>query len=124
MAKKLAFQQLLAEGATVQGNEGLINPFARVMDRLRKDVFTRTRFAQQEDRSLRWSYFPGQDDRFGDQRAMSQDRVEGIPFADLLFELTHPFLQLHLLQRTRKQRKNLVVVIALGDVIESAVLHG
>jgi hypothetical protein len=57
MSEQRGFGKALGDGSTIDDDEGLFRPCARLMNRMRNDFFTRPRFAGDEHGQIGWSDF-------------------------------------------------------------------
>ena len=124
VAEQFAFEQFLGESRTVDGDERPLRARAGVVDGLRKDLLAGSGFTREQHRGIRDGDLARQRDRTAEGFRRTDDAVERMLFGEFVLETSQPALHLCLLGGTAQQRQYLVVVVALGYVIECPVLDG
>ena len=94
------------------------------MDGLSEDLFAGSRFAREQHRSVRDGDFTRQVDGFAQDCRFPGDPVEGVFLGEFGLDAGQPPLHFGFFGSAAQQGQDFVVVVAFGDVVESAVLDG
>ena len=124
VAEELAFEQLLRKGRTVDRDEGFPGPGTGVVDGLGEDLLAGARLAREQHRGIRDGDLAGQLHGPAQGFRTADDPVERMLFGQRVVDTRQSPLHPGFFDRTAQQGQDLVVVVALGDVIEGAVLDG
>ena len=93
-----------------------------MVDRLREDLFACSGFAREQHRRVRRGDFACQIHGLTERSGGTDDTVERMFVGHFCFKTRQAPLHLRFLRRTAQQRKDFVIVVSLGDIIERAVL--
>ena len=112
----------LSSRSFVKADECLFGAGTGVVDRLREDLFACSGFAREQHRRVRRGDFACQIHGLTERSGGTDDTVERMFVGHFCFKTRQTPLHLRFLRRTAQQRKDFVIVVSLGDIIERAVL--
>ena len=123
VSEHLALQQLLAERGTVDRHKMLLGPLAAIVDGLGKDFLAGACLAGQQHRHIGGGHLACQSHGLSQRRRFAQDGIERVRSMHTGC-LLPVCLSQGFFHGLAHQGDDAVVVVALGDVVESAVFDG